>query len=206
MPRATTTTRLRAEQVATLRKIGAEFKDVREYARRDDAENGLPWLGPNGRQLSDRQLWRICSLADDLVAEELERDRDKQFARHILARRLIRARALEVGDNRTALAALIDEARLLRLYPEQQKPKEPGQQVNIWAPLMASLTNEQLAALAGLAEKALALNGATNVDSRRPSAAPVEASFTPAAPGGDDPPGSLPPQLPDLCQQDADPE
>jgi hypothetical protein len=195
--------RQRAEQVIKLKLAGATFPDIREFAQRDDPEAGTPWLGPSGKPLSDRQLWRIVGVADDLYAASLEKDREKLVAHHVLLRRLIRARSLEQGDNRTALAAAADECRLLGLYPEQARPKEPGQQINIWGPVLAQMSNEQLAALASLAEKAL--NGATHVDTRGPSEAPIEAAFTPAAGTGGDFAGSLPPQLPDLCEQDADP-
>jgi hypothetical protein len=209
MPRATkTTTRQRAEQVIKLQLHGASFPDVREYARREDPEAGTPWLGPNGKPLSDRQLWRIWRAADELYAERMEGDWEKEFARAILKRRLLYARALEAGDNRTALAAAQDESRLRGQYPEQQARagRAGNVQVNVWGPVLARMSTEQLAELTALAESAL--NGVPHdLDSRGPLPVSGEAAPDPAgpAPGGNGAAGDVPPQFPDLCGPDVDP-
>jgi hypothetical protein len=200
--------RRRIEQVLKLRLAGATFPDLRTFAHNLDPEAGTPWTNPGGGLLSDRALWRLAHEADKVFAESIEKERPLLVAHHVLLRRLIRARALEQGDNRAALAAAADECRLLGLYPEQQqKAGAAGNvQVNVWAPVLAKMGTEQLAQLTALAESAL--NGAPHdLDSRGPQPLPGEAAADPAgpAPGGDGAAGELPPLVPDLCRPDVDP-
>jgi hypothetical protein len=95
----------RVEELLTIRLQGAEFADLRQYA----AEKG--W------NCSDRQLYRYIDRSDELLARTLETDRQKLLNRHHATRRALLARALQVGDIRTALAVAQDEAKLLGLYP-----------------------------------------------------------------------------------------
>jgi hypothetical protein len=98
----------RVEQVLQIRLQGAERHDVLRFA----SENG--WA------VSERQVENYIRQADDLLAASLEQDRAKLLNRHHAARRALLARALQVGDVRTALAVLRDEAELLALYPARQ--------------------------------------------------------------------------------------
>lgn len=95
----------RVEAILEIRLAGAEFADIRKYA----AENG--W------NVSDSQLWRYIRKTDELLAQSLERDREKLFNRHIAQRFALYARAMSVSDYRTALAVLKDQAELQALYP-----------------------------------------------------------------------------------------
>jgi hypothetical protein len=95
----------RVEEILQIRLAGAEFVDIRQHA----AEKG--W------QISDRQLWRYIQKSDAILAESLERDREKLLNRHRAQRFALYARAMSVSDYRTALAVLKDQAQLEGLYP-----------------------------------------------------------------------------------------
>jgi hypothetical protein len=104
------TIQARVEQVLRIRLAGAEFWDIRQYAAEEDPDTGRPW------NVSARQLWRYIAAADNMLAQQLEKNRTKCLNRHIATRRALLARATQVGDYRTALAVARDEAELLGLY------------------------------------------------------------------------------------------
>jgi hypothetical protein len=111
----------RVEEVLRIRLDGAEFWDVREYAREKEREAGSAWeLPPGGKPLSDGQLWRYIARADRLLAESCRASRKKLFRRHLAQRRNLYAKATSAGDYRTALAVLRDEAELQGLYPPKK--------------------------------------------------------------------------------------
>jgi len=85
--------------------LGAEHQDLCEHAR--EAQWGI---GP-------AQVRRYQAHALKKMARMQEKNRDKNFARHVQQRRALYARAMEAGDWRTALAIARDEAELLKLYP-----------------------------------------------------------------------------------------
>jgi hypothetical protein len=101
-------TQQRVEEVLRIRLMGAELWDIRQHA------------SEQGWGVSDRQLYRYVAAADKLLAQSLERDREKLLNRHHAQRRALLARALEVSDLRTALAVVKDEAELLGLYPARR--------------------------------------------------------------------------------------
>jgi len=117
----------RIEEVLRIRLDGAEFWDVREYAREKEAEPGTAWeLPPDGKPLSDSQLWRYISQADRMIAESCRASRKKLLRRHLAQRRNLYAKAVSQGDTRAALAVLSDEAKLLGLYaPTKIAPVNP---------------------------------------------------------------------------------
>src|SRR5919201_2075319 len=100
--------RQRVEEVLRVRLLGAELWDIRQHA------------SEQGWDVSDRQLYRYLAAADKLLAQTLEKDREKLLNRHLAQRRALYARAMEVGDLRTALAVAKDEADLLNLYPARR--------------------------------------------------------------------------------------
>jgi hypothetical protein len=103
----------RVEAVFELRLGGAGFTDIREYARAPTGRDGQklpPW------EVSDSQLWRYIAAADRLCKERYDARAPHLLARHLLRRERLYAHALEVGDYRTALAVLRDEADLEGLY------------------------------------------------------------------------------------------
>jgi hypothetical protein len=111
----------RIEEVLRIRLDGAEFWDVREYAREKEQEAGSAWeLKPGGKPLSDGQLWRYVARADRLIAESCRVSRKKLLRRHLAQRRNLFAKALLAGDYRAALSAARDEAELLGLYPARR--------------------------------------------------------------------------------------
>jgi hypothetical protein len=96
---------LRVQEILTIRLLGAEWWDIRQYA------SEKKWL------VSERQLRRYVAMSDELMAQNLEKDRDKLIGRHLASRRTLFAKAMETGDLRTALAVAKDEAELQALYP-----------------------------------------------------------------------------------------
>src|SRR5262245_66635512 len=97
----------RVEEVFKLRLGGAEFADIREYAREPE----------QGWNVSDSQLWRYIAAADKLVKERFDAKAEHLLHRHLLQRRTLYAHTMGAGDFRTALAILQDEAKLEGLYP-----------------------------------------------------------------------------------------
>jgi predicted DNA-binding protein (UPF0251 family) len=102
------TVRLRTNEVLALRLHGAEFMDIRQHA------------ADQGWNVSDRQLFRYIAAGDALLAETLERDREKLLNRHIAQRRALFARAMAVSDYGTALRVLNSEAEMLNLFPAKR--------------------------------------------------------------------------------------
>lgn len=117
----------RVEEILRIRLDGAEFWDVREYAREKERESGSAWeLPEGGKPLSDGQLWRYIGMADKLIAESCRASRKKLLRRHLAQRRNLYAKAVSQGDVRAALAVLSDEAKLLGLYaPVKVAPTNP---------------------------------------------------------------------------------
>jgi hypothetical protein len=135
--------------VFKLRLGGAEFADIREYARAPEQS----W------NVSDSQLWRYIAAADQLVKERFDARAEYLLQRHLLQRRTLYAHAMGAGDFRTALAILQDEAKLEGLYPPTKiAPTNPtGDQ-----PYVGSLTDdERLAALERLYASLGTRNGST---------------------------------------------
>ena len=118
----------RVEEILQIRLSGAEFVDIRQHA------------SENGWKLSDRQLRRYIARTDDLLAETLEKNRDKIFNRHIAQRRALYARAASISDYGTCLRILKDEAELLGLYPDRNGPQgvEAAAVVSVPPPLDGS--------------------------------------------------------------------
>src|SRR5262245_49930337 len=121
-PRATKAQiQARVEDVLRIRLDGAEFWDVREYAREQEQTPGSSWqLKEGAKPLSDGQLWRYIRRADQLIAESGRASRKKLLRRHLAQRRNLYAKALSAGDYRGALAAARDECELLGLYPAKR--------------------------------------------------------------------------------------
>src|SRR5215510_1585403 len=95
----------RVTEILRIRLDGAEIWDVREYVREKEQEKGSVWeLPPDGKPLSDSQLWRYMSKADKLMAESCRASRKKLLRRHLAQRRNLFAKAVRAGDYRTALA------------------------------------------------------------------------------------------------------
>jgi hypothetical protein len=136
----------RVNEVLKLRLGGAEFPDIREYA--NAAEQG--W------NVSDSQVWRYIRAADALCKNYFDARAEHLLNRHILQRRTLYAHAMGAGDFRTALAILVDEAKLEGLYPATKiAPTTPdGQQP--WSPVLKDLSDDELTILARLAERARA--------------------------------------------------
>jgi hypothetical protein len=110
----------RVEEVLRIRLDGAEFWDVREYAREKEQEAGSAWeLPKGGKPLSDGQLWRYIGMADKLIAESCRAHRKKLLRRHLAQRRNLFAKAVSQGDVRAALACLDSEAKLTGLFDDE---------------------------------------------------------------------------------------
>ena len=108
-----------------IRLDGAEFWDVREYAREKEAEAGSAWeLKDGAKPLSDSQLWRYVSRADKLIAESCRASRKRLIRRHLAKARNLFAKAVASGDIRAALACLKDEGEMQALYPPRDQETE----------------------------------------------------------------------------------
>ncbi len=108
----------RVTELLRIRLDGAEFWDVREYAREKEQEEGSPWqLAEGQKPLSDGQLWRYLARVDRLIAESCRASRKKLLRRHLAQRRALYAKAVSQGDIRGALACVRDEAELQGIYP-----------------------------------------------------------------------------------------
>jgi hypothetical protein len=107
----------RIEEVLRLRLSGAEFWDLREYARQREREPGSAWERPaDCKPISDGQLWRYVARADRLIVESCRASRKRLLRPHLAQRRHLYAQAVRQGDLRTALACARDEAELMGLY------------------------------------------------------------------------------------------
>ncbi len=116
------TVQRRIEELLRIRLDGAEFWDVREYAREKEAEEGSNWfLAEGANPLSDGQLRRYLVRVDALVQESCRASRKKLFREHLAKRRNLYAKAVSQGDVRAALAMLDSEAKLLDLYPSAER-------------------------------------------------------------------------------------
>jgi hypothetical protein len=145
----------RIDDVLRIRLDGAQFWDVREYVREREKEPGSAWFLPEGEgPLSDSQIRRYQQQADKLVYESHERSRKKLFRRHLAQRRHLYGRAVTTGDIRTALACAQDEARLLGLYPPAKVAPTTPDGKDPWAPALKDLSEQELAVLAKVYERA----------------------------------------------------
>ncbi|SRR5579883_691096 len=107
----------RIEEVLRIRLDGAEFWDVREYAREKEQEPGSAWqIPPQGKPLSDGQLWRYIGMADKQITESCRASRKRLLRRHLAQRRNLFAKAVSQADIRAALACLDSEAKLIGLF------------------------------------------------------------------------------------------
>src|ERR1700756_4091509 len=88
----------RVREILSLRLLGAEFQEIRQHAVVHQ------W------KVCDRQLFRYIDAGDKLLAETLEKDREKLINRHIAQRRALYARAMASGDLATARQVIKDEA------------------------------------------------------------------------------------------------
>jgi hypothetical protein len=117
---------LRVDEILAIRLDGAEFWDVREYAREKEQEDGSPWKLDEGQKpLCDGQLWRYIARADKMIGESCRASRKKLLRRHLAQRRSLYAKSVSSGDFRAALACLRDEAELQGLYDPQAAPLDP---------------------------------------------------------------------------------
>jgi hypothetical protein len=79
-----------------------------------------PWALPEGgKPLSRRQIRRYAGWAERLLAAASRTDREKALRKHKAQRQGLYARAVNKGDERTALAILADLAKLEGLYPSE---------------------------------------------------------------------------------------
>jgi hypothetical protein len=110
----------RVDDILRIRLDGAEFWDVRQYVAEKEQAAEPPWAIPEGgNPISQRQLWRYIARADRLMGASSETTRKKQLRVHLARRKSLYARAVNKGDERTALAVLRDLAELQGLYGDE---------------------------------------------------------------------------------------
>ena len=129
----------------------AGFTAVREYTRAPTDRSGArlePW------DVSDGQLWRYIAAADKLCQQRYDARAAHLLARHLLRRERLYAHTLEVGDFKTALAILKDEAELEGHYKRGDGSGALEALLNALPPELARATRAALgAALAGAGEE-----------------------------------------------------
>lgn len=109
---------MRVDDLVTFRLDGAQFWHVREYVRERERQTDSIWYRGDGQKpLSDATLWRYIGKADNVIAESSRSSRKKLLRRHLAQRRNLYAKAVALGDIRSALAAIDSEAKLLGLFP-----------------------------------------------------------------------------------------
>jgi hypothetical protein len=116
------TVRARVDDILRVILDGAQPWDVRQYVSERQAAGEPPWTLPDGaKPLSERQIRRYCDLADRRMARASRTQRRKLLREHIARRLSLYARAVNKGDERTALAVLQDLAKLQALYPSEDE-------------------------------------------------------------------------------------
>src|SRR5260370_23929180 len=101
----------RVEELLRIRLDGAEFWDVREYAREKEQEKGSAWETPEGgKPLSDGTLWRYIARADRLVTQSCRASPPRLLRHHMAQRRHPYAQAVPSGDYPPPPAGLPDPA------------------------------------------------------------------------------------------------
>ncbi len=105
----------RVQIVLRLRLAGAQFADLLEFANGEAVEgrDGGPW------GLTEAGLRYVITEANKLLAETARQSRGEMFEQHIARREFLYARAIDKGDERTALAILRDQAELCGLYENE---------------------------------------------------------------------------------------
>jgi hypothetical protein len=100
---------------------GASLNDVRAYVHGKQTEGDPVWSRPaDCRPLGSRQVRRYTDRAYEVIEKTQKVSRQKLLHRALAKRQNLYRRAMLAGDFRSALAALIDEAKLRRLYPKKQ--------------------------------------------------------------------------------------
>jgi hypothetical protein len=132
------TVQQRVEEIASLKLLGALWTDIRQHA--EEKEWGV----------SERQLHRYLASADEVIAANVEKNRDRLLAHHFSARRALYARAMAVSDYKTALAVLKDEAELLALYPAKRHEVTGADGGPMLTAVVEMQDDERAAALAAL--------------------------------------------------------
>ena len=110
----------RIEEILDIRLDGAKEWDVRRYVAEKEAVGEPPWKLPDGgNPLSQRQIRNYIREADRRIAKSTQGTRQRRIARHIAFREKLYARAVNKGDERTALAILDSLAKVLDLLPSE---------------------------------------------------------------------------------------
>jgi hypothetical protein len=119
--RATTETiRARVNDIIRILLDGAQPWDCTSYVSEREATGDAPWAVPEGgKPLSSRQIRRYVEGAEREIGASCRTQTKKLLRRHLAQRRSLYARAVNKGDERTALAVLRDEAELLGLYESE---------------------------------------------------------------------------------------
>jgi hypothetical protein len=161
----------RVEAVFKLRLGGAEFSDIREYARAPEQS----W------NVSDSQLWRYIAAADQLVKERFDARADHLLNRHILQRRQLYAHAMGAGDYSTALRVLDSEAKLENLFPVEKKEVTGKGGAPIILHVVEEIVGRPVASLDHITEEVVThdSSGTANATGQDCSAAPSPASIPP---------------------------
>jgi hypothetical protein len=104
------TVRARVEDLARVIIDGATPWQIRQYVSEQEKAAAPPWTRPEGHKgLSGRQIQRYSDRAEGLIAESTRTDSEKLSRRHQAQRQGLYTRALNKGDERTALARIFHQ-------------------------------------------------------------------------------------------------
>jgi hypothetical protein len=111
----------RVGELLRIRLDGAEWWDVLEFVRAEEAKEGSAFSPQGGKDpMSLSQIRRLTRKADVEIMQSGARNRKKLIRDHLAVRRNLYAKSVLAGDFRTALACKRDEAELLGLYPPKR--------------------------------------------------------------------------------------
>src|SRR5271165_7147190 len=114
------TVRQRVDDILRVILDGAEPWQIGPYVAEQEQASAAPWTVPDGgKPLSRWQIRRYIGWAERLMAASSRTDRAKLLRKHEAQRRNLFARAVNKGDERTALAVLRDLAELQGLYGDE---------------------------------------------------------------------------------------
>jgi hypothetical protein len=139
----------RVNLLIPLRLAGQAFHEIVQFA------SAQQW------EVNDRQLYRYLRRADAVLASHLEKDGKRLLERHLVLRDHLYGKAMEVGDLRTALAALKDAAALRGVYAPKKYTNTDLSGDNPAPPLSPQEVEALKAKLAARLANPPAANGST---------------------------------------------
>ena len=106
----------KSTKAETLKRVRAIY----ELLMSDTPRVDIIRLGTDKWEVSERQIEKYITSANEAISVEAKRLQANSFEQHLSKRASLRHKALKDGDKRLAFEILRDEAKLLGLYPEKK--------------------------------------------------------------------------------------